>query len=331
MLLKTIQDVKEKVPVIGTMKFENFTPFIKQAERNYIKPYIGEALYNQIESAYQATTIAPPSTKLLDKCQEAIVMYMLYLWFPTGQISIGDNGVRISTTETLKTAFQWQIDDAKTSVLNAAGSAMDELVDYLMANRSEADFAPWLSSDAYARIKACMIDTTKRFTELYGPLGNLWTNFVAIRSQMIKTQELIILPAIGKPLYTQLLSEHKMNNMSPANTLVFERIQKALAPLTMERAITELSATIDKNGILIFNNSSSSQVLNSKEPAKDAMISKLEMSAANDGAAYLQALKDFLFENIADYPLYSNSTAYDSTTTNTAYQNEPDTNNFGML
>ena len=146
MLLKSIADIKKVVPIIGSSSFTSFTPYIKQAERDFLIPNMSKTEYDALSAAYNVTTptLSAKQTELLEKCQEVIVHYMLFLWIPTGQVSMGDNGIRINTTETLKTAFQWQIDDLSRSVLRSSGSAMDALLDYLEENKD------WLTVLSFA-------------------------------------------------------------------------------------------------------------------------------------------------------------------------------------
>ncbi|OFY87842.1 MAG: hypothetical protein A3F72_02935 [Bacteroidetes bacterium RIFCSPLOWO2_12_FULL_35_15] len=330
MLLKSIADIKKVVPIIGSSSFTSFTPYIKQAERDFLIPNMSKTEYDALSAAYNVTTptLSAKQTELLEKCQEVIVHYMLFLWIPTGQVSMGDNGIRINTTETLKTAFQWQIDDLSRSVLRSSGSAMDALLDYLEENK--ATFALWAASSAYTVFKECFITTTKQFSDLFSPIGNSRLNFIALRSAMKKAQEFDITAIIGESFYNELMTQHIANNLSANNLKVVALIQKALVPFTMKRAFTELSVSIDERGILNFNNTGNAQVVSQKQPAKDAMIFKLEMAAENDAKTYSKKLKEFLATNIADYATYAASDVYDSDTTDHSFTNDSESGNFFM-
>lgn len=329
MLFKTIQDIKNVVPIIGSSNFTSFKPFIKQAERDFLIPMLSKEQYDLLDSHYNSVTpVANEELELLTKCQEAVGLYLIYLWIPSGQVSMGDNGIRINTTETLKTAFQWQIDDLSRSTLRAAGSAMDSLLEFLEEKKDI--FTEWATSTSYLVFKECFINTTALFTSLYSPLGNSRLNFVAIRSSMINAQEFDLKPILGEEYYAELLEQFMDDDLTPANIEVMKLARKALAPLTMRRAFTDLVATIDDRGILNFNNTGSSQVLNQKQPAKDYMLTKLEMAAEKNGAAHLQKLKEYLHANIGSYPTYSGSSAYDSETTDHSFTNDEEAGNFFM-
>lgn len=318
-LFKNVDEIKLLLPVIGTTKFASMLVFINQAERDYIIPNISQAQYDNLSAAYNVTTpsLSAAQTKLLAKCQAALAQYFFYLWIPTAQLSIGDNGIRIATTDTLKTAFEWQIDGLQRSTLKAAGSAMDDLLAYMEVHKT--DYALWAASNSYTEFKECFIPSTSLFTILFTPLGGSRLNFIAIRSAMLKVQEFIIQSELGDAFYAQLKAGHIANNASTADKKIIVMVQKALAPLTMFRAITELSVSIDERGILNFDNTNS-RTLNTKLPAKDQMLFKLEKSCEADGKAYVQKMKEFLKINIVDYPTYANSSAYDGDTADESFK-----------
>lgn len=321
-LFKTTAEIQLFIPVVGTTDFATMLPFINQAERDFIIPYVSQTEYDALSAAYNAAVpaLTPVQTQLLARIQAALSQYFFYLWIPTAQLSIGDNGIRIATTDSLKTAFQWQIDALQVSVLKAAGSAMEDLLSYMEANK--ASYALWVASASYTVFKECFITTTAKFTELFSPIGNSRLNFLMLRSSMKKAQEFGIQSLIGSAYYTELQTQHKANTLTPANLLVVDLIQKALAPLTMVRAISEFSISIDERGILNFNNTGSSQVLNQKQPAKDSMIFKLENRAIDDAKAYMQMIKDFLQANIVNYATYAASDSYNSETTDGTFEND---------
>lgn len=336
MLFKTTAEIKKFWPIIGTTKIESLLPFIETAERDYIIPFISQEQYDDLNEAYNSeeegsgSSMSAEQTVLLYRVQSALAHYLFYLWIPTGQLQIGDNGIRIAVTDTLKTAFEWQIDGLKRSVLKAAGSAMDALLSYMEAHK--ADYSLWVASEAYTEFKDLFIPTTSLFTKLYAPLGNSRLNFLAIRSSMMMVQDFVIKAELGDDYYEELMAQHLIGDateegsgqdgLTPENKKIVGLIQKALAQLTMARAFMELSVTIDDRGIMNFNNAMNKLISNNEMPVMAAMISKLEKSCEADGKAYIQKMKEFLKKNIADYETYAASTAYDSGMTDSSFKTD---------
>jgi hypothetical protein len=331
-LFKTIDDIKVFCPMIGSSDFGNFAPFIDQAERDFIIPYIGKDQYEALVSAYNedgSGEMDDTDLALLLKVQAAVAFYMEYLWIPSGQVSIGDNGIRVAYTETQKPAFAWQIKDLRREVIRQAGSAMDSLLEFLEENKDDYDL--WTESDVCPEYNDTFVRSAKEFTKFYSPLGNSRLNFLAIRPALKRVEEFIIQSELGPDFYEELKEQFKDDDVSEENEPIIEFIQKAVVQLTMARAFTDVSVSLDERGVLMFNSTHSTDVVDGKEPSKDSYLSKMEAACDKDGRAYIQLLKNYLKANIGDYPTYAQSDSYDSSTTDTTLKNSPDSNLYGMI
>lgn len=322
-LFKNITEVKSFVPLTSGIDFNDLLPFIKQAERDFIIPIISQAQFDSLNSWYNAGT--PPAThtaneRLLDKVQAALSLYALYFWIPSGQLQVGASGIRIATTETLKTAFQWQINEFRTNTLRQAGSAVEDLLNTMEANKG--DYVVWVSSDQYTRFKNFFVSSVDKFAEFYPAIGSSHINFMKVKTFMQQVEEFTIQSELSPDFYSALKAQHVANTLSVANAKLIPMIQKVVVNLTMQRALTQLSVIIGENGIFNFNNTGARETIEQVEPAQKQMITKLEYQAGVDGLAYLKVLKDFLKNNIADYPTYASSTAYDSETTDNHFKND---------
>jgi hypothetical protein len=331
MLFKTIDDISAVFPVIGTTDFNNIKPFIETAERDYIIKLISIEQYEDLDADYNEATpnLSSEQEALLNRIQKALAPYAFYLWVPSGQLSIGDNGIRIASTETHKTAFQWQVVNLQNSLLKQAGSAMDDLLAFMEENK--ADYDLWAESEAYTLFKETFITSAQQFTTAFSALGNSRTNFLAIKSSMILIEDLVIKTELGDDYFEELKEQHKDGSLSDENKIIYNYIVKAIAHLTINRAITDLSVLIDDRGVLNFNSQANSNNFDNRQPAKDTMITKMEFNTERDGRVYLSKAKQHLINNLSNYPTYRDSTAYTSTTNQTAVKNTEDSKNFGMM
>lgn len=331
MLFKDIATFKEVFPIVGSTEFENIQQFIQQAELEFIIPLIGKEQYDDINDAYNATTptLSSEQAALLPYLQKALAPYSMYLWIPSGQLSIGDNGIRIANTETHKTAFQWQIDKLERSLIRQGGVAADSLLQFLEENKS--DYTLWTDSESYNDFKSTFITSALQFSKIYAALGYSRTNFIAIRSTMKMIEDLDIQSELGEEYYLELQDEHLSGSLTEENKKVYNIMIKAIAHLTIARAIATLSVSFDERGVLNFNSKSNTTTLDNKEPAKDQMITKLEVEAEKIGKSYIQKLKKFLADNISDYSTYASSSAYDDQSTASFYKNSESDTNYGML
>lgn len=322
MLVKTINDIREYMPVAKSDKIENISPFVQQAERDFIIPYISKTQYDLINAAYNAAppTLTTAQTDLLKKIQPALVLYAYYLWIPTGQLQISDSGIRIANTAEMKTAFQWQIADLRKSILAQAGSAMEELLVFMEEKKS--DYPNWAASSAYTEYKDSFIANAKEFTQHFSLLGNSRINFLAVRSQMKAVEEMQIQAELGDDFYTELKNQHIANTLSANNKKVVSKLKHIIANYTINKALAMLAVTINENGILQLNNTGNSNAIDNRQPADNAAIKRLELQSLADGDGYLKKLKEFLKTNITDYPTYAASSAYNAETTDTYFKND---------
>ncbi len=334
-LFKNIDEIKKYCPMIGSSDFENFAPFIDVAQREFFKPYLGSEfldelinVYNNDEQGSQDGVSESQQAAIL-KIQASLAFYMEYLWIPSGQVSIGDNGIRIAYTDTLRPAFAWQIKDLRREVIRMAGSAMDDLLEFLEENKDE--YETWTESDVYPDFKETFISSAKEFTKYFSPLSNSRLNFLALRPTIIKIQEFTIQSELGVEFYEELKEQFKDDDLTPENEKVIELISKALANLTISQGIRNMSASIDERGVLMFNSTTASEVVDAKQPAADTMISKMEIGCDSDGRAYLSMLKKFLNDNISDYTTYSQSTAYTGASADDTFKSGPEDNIFAMI
>lgn len=308
MLFKTTPEIQKFLPVVGTTDFATMSIFIAQAERDYIIPFISQQQYDDLNTAYQANSMNTAQTALLAKIQPALAQYFFYLWIPSAQLSIGTNGIRIANTSTMKTAFQWQIDELANSVMKAAGSAMEALLAFMEAN--SGDYTYWLTSSAYVEFKECFITSAEEFTDYIPSLGGSRLNFLAIRAAMKKVQEFTINEILGDDYYNELQSQFEGDTLTNDNDIIITFIKKALAPLTMAKAVTELSVMIDERGILNFANTRNTDSKNLRTPAATEQITKLEEMCKGDGKAYLDKMMAFIYANIEDYATFKASSTW---------------------
>ena len=328
MLVRTIAEVRKYLPVNISDDFTNISPFIKQSERDFVIPLIGKELYDAMENDYDDMSEAEIAVQPF--IQEAITLYAYYLAIPHIQVEVGDAGIRVSKTDTKTAAFQYMVNDLQSSILRQAMSAADAMLEFLDENQDNYD--EWVSSSAFTEFKSYFIPNSKKFTELYSAMGNSRLNFLRVKSQMKKVEEMVIQSELSTAYYLQLKTTLADGSITNADKIIVDFVQKVVANLTIAKAIDELAVQIDEQGVFKFDSTGSRLTINPKTPSSDDTLDELEASAQEDGLAYLKMLKDYLFANIGNYPTYAGSTAYNAVTTDTSFANDADKNKyFGAL
>ena len=160
MLIKTIEEVRNVLPVNISLDFVLFKPDLERAEEDEVIPLLGETLYAEMQAKYDANTLNPLETRLLGYCHR-IVCNLGYVYFlPKVQVQTSSQGVHIVSTETKKTAFQWQIKELADSHRNAAYDGVEKAMNLL--DNAILDFPSWQNSNSYTQIKGALIENLKQ-------------------------------------------------------------------------------------------------------------------------------------------------------------------------
>jgi len=308
MIFQTMEDVQDFLPFAKAFTFDQIKPFLLQAEEDLLIKTIGQAIYDEIDTVINTGTPSEDQEKLIAKMRAPAVHYAVSKWLPFGQVIISDAGIQIANTDSMKTAFQWQIDKLDESAMNSAFENLDKLLAFLETNR--ATYTTWANDAASTIYKDCFISTTAKLNELFPAIGNSRRNFLFLKSALYKIEDFKILPLIGEAYFNELKTQFAAETLTTANTKVVKLIQKAMAPLAIHKGLMDMSVMITDLGLLQFNNKGVSNTTQTKEPAADSRIKRIQEEAKLDGETYLAMIRTFIDGNITDYPTYSASSAY---------------------
>ena len=318
-LFKTIEEIKQFLPVTASFKFEEIKPFMVQVERNYIIPMVSKTQFDELNTAYNASltpTLTPAQEELLTEIRYALTPLMYWLWIPHGQVKVSGAGIQITSTATQKTAFQWQVDKLEESAFTSGFLALETLLIFLEENKDT--YTLWKASESYTISKELFINSAKQFNEQY-PINNSRYLFLQIRAFSKIIERETIKGTLGKELYDLVKASLLEDAPDPDYSDLLEYIKPVIAFGTLLKASTRLSLIIDSKGVSIFNNNNS-QTTNVLQGADDKRLQmwKEDMKYEFDSAT--QALLDYLNENHADYPEFpyveTNTSRFENTADN---------------
>lgn len=141
MLFSTIDEMRAFVDIPRAIKFDKLRAAILVAENNYLKEALSPEMYVAIETAYQAS--------IQSQTPVSMTADQLTLWekiaFPLAQLSImeaadslnvsfSDGGFTRSETENNKSAYEYQVNRFKASLMKSGFDGLDWLISYLEAN-----------------------------------------------------------------------------------------------------------------------------------------------------------------------------------------------------
>lgn len=190
-LLKSIDDIKKYVSVNKNIKWASIEPYVKQADRKYIKNLVGTVIYNDY-----ATTTPTDATELevYDLLSEASANLAWFIYLPLANVQVSDNGISVATGADYKAAEWWQIKDLRRSLLEAGLQALDEALKIMEAN--EDDFINWTQTEGYTVFNELFVKRTDTFHRWFG-IANSRKTFLALRPYMLETHHQYFTPVFN--------------------------------------------------------------------------------------------------------------------------------------
>lgn len=295
-------DLKKWLPVNVAFTFDNLYGDIVQAERSYIKPMIGAALYAGIDAAYNAEpqTLTAAQSALLDYIHPSLVNLSLWLYADKGNVEFGDSGIHITVSDTRKPAFEWQVKRLRMAYLKRGIEGLDDLLAFLDEN--ETDYPDWTDSDAQVETRELFIQTGTEYKKA-GVIKASRLTYLALVPVLKRIQEENVLAVLGDDLYAAIAAEVTDAAVSADNVKLMKYIKPAMAHLSYADGLDELAVLVDDDGVTLLN-STFARSMDSREPAELERITQIQEKHRLLGNGFLKKLEEYLIENYEDYPLY---------------------------
>lgn len=245
MIIKTTEEIRQHTSVISAANdFEELKSYIKRATR-YLIRYIGDTTYNAAlahyksgdytnpnDQLYQPNTNKEKLDRLVDHIQDAVVNYALFLYVPQGNIILGDDGFKVTWTESQRPAQEWQVKKVEKSILTTAHELFDDLLDYLEANVDEFDF--WDASEKIKENRARFINSAREFSKWFN-IDDSRRLFLLLLPLLDEVERKHITPELGETktaeIREQILDDD--TDISAANQTILDLVRPAEAVLTM--------------------------------------------------------------------------------------------------
>lgn len=238
-LLKTLEEVKEYVSINKNVEWESLEPYIKQADRKYIKTLLGDTLYDVYTAAAPTDEIP---LKVYQLFREASANLSWFLYLPLANVQVSDSGISVSSGEHHKAAEWWQIRDLRRSFLEAGFSALDEALKIMEA--SPASFTGWTTTEGYTIFAELLVKRTDTFNRWFNISGSRKT-FLALRPYMLE---------VHHQYFTSKLNAATLAVISAATTgsveyTVQDLLQASMVNYTVAKAINSGTFELTANGI----------------------------------------------------------------------------------
>ncbi|MGI4762945.1 MAG: DUF6712 family protein [Janthinobacterium lividum] len=247
-LLKTIDELKAYVAVAQTQIAPAIALELAEAEVQLIAPVLGPALLTWLQGEYDAAGFdrlgASLAAQLLRAVQAPLARLAVVNGVVTHQLTVDATGVHIMSTDTSKTAFQWQTNQYQALLQRRGLANLDALVQWLEA---DADASPELRAWAASATGQChrreLFTGTADF-QLYENISASRAVFEALGPVRRRLERFELGPVLGEELLQELREQVRTRALTSENeNLLRTYVYPALANLTIGHAVPELRAS----------------------------------------------------------------------------------------
>lgn len=237
---------KKIVPVSTGLSWVRMEPLLRNAQADYLKPLLGDALNAEIDGIYEMRPgeRSQAEQRALSIAQKAVVNLALWSNFDALSIRISDQGFQRQESDSWHPAYKYQEDALRRQFANAGFNAIDQLLALF-----ESDPKTWplfVTSPAYTMSRGNVVRDTTEVQEIYD-IHSSRLLFLRLRPIMRQMEELALQPILGDALYDGLMT-YLAEGVPPisGNTYPVERweeLRKRCAKVVVMESVLQLLRT----------------------------------------------------------------------------------------
>lgn len=242
-IVKDIAALKKHVSVNQNLAYESVAPYILQAERKYIIPLTGDAMY----AAFSADAYVPEGNllKVYDLLAEASSNLAWFLYLPLANVQVSDAGIAVSSGDNYKAAEWWQIRDLRRSFIDAGFTALDEALKIMEAN--EGEFTDWKASQGYTIFKELFVKRTDTFQRWFN-ISSSRRTFLALRPYMLESHHQYFTSVLNSTTI-ETIKGFTTEDLTTVEAQVLDHLQASQVNYTVAKALHSGSFELTASGI----------------------------------------------------------------------------------
>jgi len=310
-LIDNLSQVLTAASINVSNSIENWFPYIDEAQETFIKPVLGDVLYDQLQDLMALDPVPPDDgtttenlAVLLAMLRKPLALYALWLGADEFGVSISSQGIQVIETPTHKTAPQYRVQNLKENWIRRANTSLDLVLKFL--DEHKEDYPGFDPQDADLFIRG----TLEFNSEV--DIRESRRVFVSLKPVIRSVEKKYIRPTLSSELFDELKTAWQSDEaLTTAQLNLLDLIRPALAHLTMARALIEISIDVLDWGIFDTAGNTFANV-SSKQASNKERIGIMAEANQRDGEAELKALQQFLDDKASDdvYPAYFHSSRY---------------------
>ncbi|MBS9773809.1 MAG: hypothetical protein KGV59_01450 [Tenacibaculum sp.] len=244
MLIQDTATLREHLSVNGSVEIENVKPYLKKAERSFLKPAIGLEQLDEFSGASPQTDTNEVFKEALDLTREVVANYGYFLYLPIGAVQITNSGIQVVDNEHTKTATDKQFKELQRSFLTSAHEALDELLLYM--EQHSQHFPKWVNSACYSVYNELLVNNSETFNKYYYIFNSRQT-FMALKPKMRMVEDRFIRPVVGdEKLKSLKVQSSKLNEN---DRKLKEYLQQSIVAFTIMDVLDSGMFVLDAQGM----------------------------------------------------------------------------------
>ncbi len=289
------EEFKKYIPVNINLRFETISSYLISSENKYIKPLLGESLFEKLVLHYQnEESVNIKLDYLLDLVRYAEIRLAIWQGFDVIASMISDAGIAMNV-EKENRLFRYQEENLRRSLKNDGFNQLDTILEYLEANIS--DFPEFETSKYFTKLKNSLIRNTSDFNE-YFSIDNSRLVFLKMKNYIRDVELLTLRHRIGSSFYCELLAAD--------NSEKYERILSDIKCFVVYSAVAdgigELHKLPTEKG-LVFENIDLEGI--EIQPIEKTQLAETRIKFSQKAEKYLSAAINTIKEHPSDYPAYT--------------------------
>ncbi len=247
-LIKTIAEVRAVVPRMSKLSDQANLPNMDKAAWKYIIPIIGQALYDDLNTKYNATspTLSAIEQRLINLIQLPLANGALYDELPFMHTMITDNGIRTPDVNNMRASQRWEYQYLKKGLYANIEEGQEMLLAYLFENKDNISL--WTTSDPYQRLSSLVFRSAWDFDQQYKlrqPMRTFW----AMESIMVDVEEHYLASRLGRDLMNWIKAQTEIIVTENGASVDVKRfVLKAAALFTIKMACEQRQVIFDHWG-----------------------------------------------------------------------------------
>jgi len=306
-----MEEIREFLPVSSSSDFDSVAPHILNAERDYLVPVIGVAMYEELEEFYEMDAISNPSAvqlktaELLRLVQSAVIHIAYCIGFDLLNAHISDGGFKRTESTNVKGLFKYQEENLKSYFRTNGFNCLDTVLQYLETNN--VAFGEFAASSANTLLKSAFIPTTDIFNEIVF-INKSRLTFLRMKPHMQLIEDSEVSTILGTTAFTFVKSEMAKTDPDTKVKAILPYIRKPIAYLASALLMEESGADLTDNGLFFTSTAAGYNNDTERKPSANDRIAILVKRNRNTGNAYLDQLRSYLAANASDWTNITPST-----------------------